>query len=121
VSNNSQIAFAPQGATVLVLADATAPTGLQVPVNSRYTAQETGQVRMVNAGVNTIYVGVGATAAAAQANAAAGLNLINHGDTAAVIALVPGAVEILRFSPGAYFSGFAMASTALYITPGQGL
>jgi hypothetical protein len=34
---------------------------------------------------------------------------------------VLGAVEILRFSPEAYFSGLASENTTLYITPGTGL
>jgi hypothetical protein len=43
------------------------------------------------------------------------------GNPAAGIPLVPGAVEILRFTSEAYFSGKASENTTLYITPGTGL
>ena len=43
------------------------------------------------------------------------------GVPAAGIPLVPGAVEILRFSAEAYFSGKASEATTVYITPGEGL
>lgn len=121
MATNSQIAFNPQGNTVVVAAAATAPAGVQAPVNGKFDAQATGQVRIVNAGTNTVYLGVGPSAAEAQANAAAGLNLINHGDSQPVVPLVPGAVEILRFPLGSYFSGFATGATTLYITPGEGI
>jgi hypothetical protein len=94
---------------------------VQAPVNGKFDAQATGQVRVVNAGTNTVYLGVGGSATGAQDNADAALNLINHGDSQAVVPLVPGAVEILRFPIGSYFSGFATGATTLYITPGEGL
>ena len=39
---------------------------------------------------------------------------------AAGIPLVGGAVEVLHFPLGSYFSGLASATTTLYITPGEG-
>lgn len=121
MATNSQIAFNPQGNTVVVAAAATAPAGVQAPVNNRFDAQATGQVRVVNAGTNVVYLGFGPTATVAQDNADAALNLINHGDSEPVVPLLPGAVEILRFPLGSYFSGFATGATTLYITPGEGL
>ncbi len=45
----------------------------------------------------------------------------SSGNPAAGIPLVPGAVEILRFTSEAYFSAKASENTTLYITPGTGL
>jgi hypothetical protein len=55
-------------------------------------------------------------AASAVANAVAATS----GNPAAGIPLVPGAVEILRFTSEAYFSAKASENTTLYITPGTG-
>ena len=117
MATNSQIAFNPQGKTVVVAAAAIAPLGVQAPVNERFSAQETGQVRVVNAGTATVHLGVGPTAAAAQANAVAA----TAGNPAAGIPLVAGAVEVLRFPLGSYFSGVSGAANTVYITPGEGL
>ena len=117
MATNSQIAFNPQGNTVVVAAGATAPTGVQVPVNEKFDAQASGQVRIVNAGVNLVHLGFGPSAAQATANAVAAA----AGVPAAGVPLVPGAVEILRFPLGSFFSGLASAATTLYMTPGEGL
>ena len=114
MATNSQIAFNPQGDTVVVAAASTAPTGVQAPAG---TVNPRGQYRIVNAGNVTVHLGVGATAAAAQANAVAAA----AGVPAAGIPLVPGAVEILRFSAEAYFSGYSASAATVYITPGEGL
>ena len=117
MATNSQIAFNPQGKTVVVAAAAVAPLGVQAPVDQRFSAQETGQVRVVNAGTATVHLGVGPTAAAAQANAVAA----TAGSPATGIPLLPGAVEILRFPAGSFFSGAASGATTVYLTPGEGL
>ena len=117
MATNSQIAFNPQGNTVVVAADAVAPAGIQAPVNGKFNSQATGQVRIINAGTNTVHLGVGPTAAAAQANAVAA----TAGNPAAGIPLVAGAVEVLRFPAGSFFSGVAGAATTVYLTPGEGL
>ena len=117
MATNSQIAFNPQGKTVVVAAAVAPPLGIQVPVNERFNAQETGQVRVVNAGLATVFLGVGPTAAAAQANAVAA----TAGNPAAGIPLVAGAVEVLRFPAGSFFSGAASGATTVYLTPGEGL
>ena len=117
MATNSQIAFNPQGKTVVVAAAAVAPLGVQAPVDQRFSAQETGQVRVVNASTNLVHIGVGPTAALAQANAVAAA----AGVPAAGIPLVAGAVEILRFPVGSYFSGLAAGATTVYVTPGEGI
>lgn len=117
MATNSQIAFAPMGNTVVVAAAVAAPAGVQAPVLSSLSAQETGQVRIVNSSINTVHIGVGSTAAIAQNNAVASA----AGVPAAGIPLLSGAVEILRFAPGMFFSGVAAAPSTVFITPGQGL
>lgn len=117
MATNSQIAFNPQGKTIAIAAAGTAPTGVQAPVDVRFDAQATGQMRVINTGIVTVHLGVGPTAAAAQANAVAA----TAGNPAAGIPLVAGAVEILRFPVGSYFSGLAASATTLYMTPGEGL
>lgn len=43
------------------------------------------------------------------------------GVPAAGLPLLPGACEVLRFTPGIFFSGFATVASTVFITPGQGL
>ena len=117
MATNSQIAFNPQGKTVVVAAAAIAPAGVQASVDQRFSAQETGQVRVVNSSTNLVHIGVGPTAAAAQANAVAA----TAGNPAAGVPLLGGAVEVLRFPAGWYFSAVAAGATTVYLTPGEGL
>jgi len=117
MSTNSQSAFTPLGKTIVVAAAGTAPTGVQVPVYEKSNPQATGQYRFVNAGMNTVFLGTGPTAALAQAAAVAPV----AGTPSDAIVLVPGAVEILRFNNDTFFSGLAAAATTVYVTPGQGI
>ena len=117
MGNNSQIAFSPLGETIVVAADATAPAGIQAPIYTKFDAQNAGQYRFINTGTNTVFIGTGATAAEATANAVAPI----AGDPSPAVVLLPGAIEILRFNQNTYFSGLAAAATTVYITPGQGL
>jgi hypothetical protein len=117
MSSNSQIAFAPLGETIAITAAATAPDGVQALVLERNKAHSTGQYRVVNAGTAIVHLGVGPTVAKAKANAEAAVS----GNPAAGIPLLPGAIEILRFSDTSYFSGLAASAQTLYITPGQGI
>lgn len=117
MSTNSQIAFAPFGNTVVIAADVAAPSGVQTPVFTPFAAQETGQIRVVNASVNVVHLGIGSTAALAQTNAVAA----TAGNPAKGIPLLAGAVEILRVAPGSFISGAASAASTVYVTPGQGL
>jgi hypothetical protein len=118
MGNNSQIAFNPLGKTVVVPAAGAASTAVQAPVLPKYNPQNTGQYRFVNAGIVTVFLGTGPTAALAQAAAVAPV----AGSPSDAIVLVPGAVEVLRFNIDTYFSGLTSTSTAtVYITPGQGI
>jgi hypothetical protein len=117
MSTNSQIAFAPLGNTVLIPAAAMASTGVQALVDARFDGQGTGQYRIINSSLNTVFLGVGPTAAIATANAVAPV----AGTPSAAIVLVPGAVEVLRFGRESFFSGLASAASSVYIVPGQGL
>lgn len=117
MSGNSQIAFNPIGNTVVVAAAGTAPTGVQAPVYEKFNAQATGQYRLVNAGNDTVFLGIGPTAALAQAAAVAPV----AGTPSDAIVLVPGAVEIIRFNKDTFFSGLAAAAATVYVTPGEGL
>lgn len=106
----SQIAFAPLGPTITITANASAPSAQQAPTDAIF--QSWGQYRVVNASANVIFMGVGASATAAQTAA---------GAVATSIPLLPGAVEVLRFTTTTWFSATAVAASTLYITPGQGL
>ena len=86
-------------------------------MNSKFDAQATGQVRIVNAGANIAHVGVGASASEAAANAVAA----TAGSPASGIPILPGTEKIVRVPLGSYFSGVATIATTLYITPGEGL
>jgi hypothetical protein len=117
MASNSQIAFAPLGNTVVVAATTSAPTGVQALVTTRNDALSTGQYRIVNNSSNTVFLGVGSTAAIAQANAVAP----TAGSPTAAIVLVPGAIEILRFARESFFSGLASSASTVYIVQGEGI
>ena len=117
MATNSQIAFNPQGKTVVIPAASTAPTGVQALVDTRFDAQSTGQYRIINSSAYTVFLGVGSTAAIATANAVAPV----AGTPSSAIVLVPGAVEILRFARTSYFSGLASAAATVYIVQGEGI
>jgi len=115
----SEIPFAPLGNTVVIAADSSAPTGVQVTTNASVAADPgyAAEYRIVNTTDTLVHLGVGTSAAAAQAAAVAA----TAGNPAAGIPIAPKTVEILRFAPGSYFSGKAASATTVYITPGQGL
>ena len=60
MAQNSQIAFAPLGNTVVIPAAAVAPTGVQALVLARLDAQSTGQYRIINSSANTVFLGAAA-------------------------------------------------------------
>jgi hypothetical protein len=117
MSTNSQIAFNTQGETVVITAGVAPPAGVQVPVYERFSQHTTGQIRFINSSSNLVHIGFGPTAAEAQANAVAAV----AGNPAPSIPLVAGAVEILRFSCGMYFTGLAAGASTIYMTPGEGI
>lgn len=106
-------AFSPIGLTVTFTAAAAAPTSAQA-VSSAPTTRPANRYRVVNAGTQTVLLGVGASDAAAK-TAAASL-------AAGAVPVLPGAVEILGFPAGSFFSGTTSTSTSVvYITPGEGI
>lgn len=117
MATNSQIAFNPQGKTVVVAAAAVAPAGVQAPVDERFSARVSGQMRIVNSSLNLVHLGFGFSATEAAANAVAAV----AGTPADGIPLLPGAIEIMRFPAGSWFSGVAAAASTVYLTPGEGL
>jgi hypothetical protein len=102
--------FTPSGNTVTFTANTSAAT----PVQALSTTLGGNQYRVINAGSNTVFMGVGGTAAAATANAA---TVVSSG---ASIPLLAGTDEILTFAPNSYFTGVAASSCVVYITPGDG-
>ena len=117
MSTNSQIAFAPLGNTVVIPAAASASTGVQALVDQRFDAQAVGQYRIINSSTNTVFLGVGQTAAIATANAVAPV----AGTPSSAIVLLPGAVEVLRFGRESFFSGLASSASTVYIVQGEGM
>ena len=74
------------------------------------------QYRIINAGTNTVFLGYGTTAAAANTASAV---VTTTGDA---LPLLPGTDEILTFVPNAYFTGqTASGNAVIYITPGDGM
>jgi hypothetical protein len=116
MASNSQIPFLPLGQTVLVASNPTAPAGVQAPIDPRFNAKNPAQYRVINDSDDTVFLGVGQTAAEAQANAAD----IAGGVTNAIV-LVPGAIEILRFHEASYFSAYSANPADVYVLPGQGI
>jgi hypothetical protein len=103
--------FTPSGNTVTFTAGVTAPT----PVQAVSTTLGGNQYRILNAGAVTAFLGVGTTAAAANA---AAVVVTSSGQA---IPLLAGTDEIITFLPNAYFTASTGSSTAvIYITPGDG-
>jgi hypothetical protein len=106
-------AFSPTGLTVSFTAAVTAPTSAQA-VSSAPSTRPARQYRVVNTGAVTVLLGVGVDDAAAKTAAAS--------IAAGAVPLVPGAVEILGFPAGSFFSGVTSTSTSVvYVTPGEGI
>jgi hypothetical protein len=72
------------------------------------------QYRILNAGLVTVFLGVGSTSAFATDNAA---TVTSSGGS---IPLLAGTDEIITFQPNAYFTGVSSSSAVVYITPGDG-
>jgi hypothetical protein len=103
--------FTPSGNTVVFAAATTAPT----PVQCVSTTLGGNQYRVINSGNVLAFLGLGATASAATANATV------VSTTAASIPLLPGTDEILTFVPNAYFTAITVSSSAnIYVTCGDG-
>jgi hypothetical protein len=113
----SSIAFKKLGNTVVVAADAAAPTGKQAPVTTAALIAA-GNYRIINPSSSvTVFLGTGVDAAAAQASAVAP----TAGTPSSALVLIPGTVEVLSFADDVYFSGLAASAVSIYITPGRGM
>jgi hypothetical protein len=105
--------FSPLGTTVSFTAAVTVPTSAQA-VSSAPTTRPAYQYRIVNAGAELVLLGVGVDDTTAKAKAAS--------IAAGAIPVVAGAVEVLGFPAGSFFSGKTAANTSVvYVTPGEGL
>ena len=105
-------AFTKLGNTVAFTAATTAPAAVQ----AISTTLGGNQYRIINAGLVTVFLGYGTTAAEANTNAAVVTS------SGAAVPLLPGTDEILTFVPNAYFTGITSSSTAIiYVTPGDGM
>ena len=108
--------FLQNGATRALTADTSAPTAVQVLPTFTGAIGPRNQFRVVNAGNYVVFLGAGASAAEATANAAP-VTTTGNG-----IPVIPGAVEILSFPADWYFTARTSANTSqIYITPGEGL
>jgi len=112
---NDQTAFLPNGPTVVVTANATAPAAARILPTFTAVTPPTNQYRVVNVGSVTAFLGVGETAAIATTNSAAVTTTGN------AVPIVAGAVEVFNFPPTSFFTATAASSCVLYVTPGQGL
>ena len=104
----TQEAFQPLGLTVNFTGATSAPTAVQPGpsnvVNTNY--------RFVNVGTVTVFLGTGTTSALA----------VTAASVTTAIPLVAGAVEIMSFAAGTFFTGITASGTAVvYVTQGQGL
>jgi hypothetical protein len=105
--------FSPLGLTVSFTAAGTVPTSAQA-VSAAPTTRPAYQYRVANAGTEVVLLGVGIDDTAATAAAAS--------IAAGALPVLPGAVEILGFPAGSFFTGKTASGTAVvYVTPGEGI
>lgn len=103
--------FTPSGNTVTFTAATTAPAAVQAVS----TTLGGNQYRILNAGSVVAFLGIGTTAA--EANAAA----VAVTSSGLAIPLLAGTDEIITFAPNAYFTAVTSSSTAvIYVSPGDG-
>jgi len=107
----SSNAFTPFGNTVAFIASTSAPT----PVQASTVGGSGNQFLIQNAGVATVFLGVGSTSALANAAAA------NVTTTGASIPLLPSTSQVFTFNTQSYFTGVAASNSTVYITPGDGI
>ena len=105
-------AFTRTGNTVVFTAAVTAPT----PVQALSTTLGGNQYRIINSGSVTVFLGYGVASTDATNSA------VVVTSTGPAYPLLAGTDEILTFVPNAYFTGITGSSTtAVYITPGDGM
>lgn len=104
------MAFTPMGNTVTFLAASTAPAAVQ----ALSTTIGGTQYRIHNSGNAVVYIGFGATSAAAT-------TMANASIAGSTMSLVPNSVEVFTFNANQYFTGVTSSGTSqVYITPGDG-
>lgn len=122
--------FTPQGPTILVTANTTAPSGVQclasgtLPSVSYRVANPEANETVWYSMVTPINPNTGQPDANAANNAKALAVIPTGGNTSAKLAipLPAGGVEVVRGPQGAYFSGVTRTAAAnLYVTPGDGM
>lgn len=104
------MAFTPMGNTVSITAATTPPS----PALASSSTIGGTQYRIHNTGAVAVYLGFGATSAAATAMA----NVSIAGST---LSMAPSSVEIFTLNANQYFTAATASGTAaVYITPGDG-
>lgn len=111
-------AFAPMGPTVAVAIGTGAPTvAAQVP-SPGVNSQNSFGVRIYNPGANDVWVGWGATQAAAIANSV----IPTVGTSTLAVPIKAGTSAVLNFPVGTFFTGITTSTgSTLYLTPGLGI
>lgn len=108
--------FRPTGPTKLITAAASPPTGVQILVAAAAGAQsQSEEVRIYVRGTVPVTIGWGVSAAAAATAAA-----LPDADGENSVSIPAGAVEVLVFPVGSYFSAYAASSSGVELTPGRG-
>ena len=107
---SSSNAFTPFGNTVAFIASTSAPT----PVQASTVGGAGNQYLIQNSGTATVFLGVGSTAALANAAAA------TVTATGPSIPLLAGTTQVFTFNTQSYFTGVASANSTVYITCGDG-
>lgn len=110
-------AFAPFGPTIVIPADATAPTGVQAVLSGISKTKSCSEYLITNPSTLIVHLGWGSSAAVATANAVAAV----AGTPANSLPIMPSSSQVLRFGIETYFSGLSSAANSIYITPGEGL
>jgi len=107
--------FMPLGQTFLLVANSTAPAGVQPTVN---TGSGTSQFHVANMGSQVVYLSWGATATAAQVSAV----MPTAGTPQSAIPLMPGTAAVYTLPVGSFISGItpAAGATNVMITLGEG-
>ena len=97
--------FTPDGATTTITGAVSAPTGVQVNGN------QNNSFLIQNAGAVTAFIGIGQSAAGAQAAAV----------VAGGLPILAGQSRVIGAPEGSFFSAITPSSTAsVYVTPGLG-
>jgi hypothetical protein len=107
---SSSNAFTPFGNTVAFIASTSAPT----PVQATTVGGSGTQYLIQNTGNAVVFLGVGSTAALANAAAATVTS------TGPSIPLSPYTNQVFTFNTQSFFTGVASANSTVYITPGDG-